>query len=104
LRAARDPDRENRGLGLGSERARRLSMASKTLDTVYADFAQMYANSKVIRWDKELDAAIQAAGLDYAQVTWDWLASLNRAWVYNESDDPFPDPQINRGYRRLLNA
>jgi alkylation response protein AidB-like acyl-CoA dehydrogenase len=33
-----------------------------TLEHVYAAFAQMYANSKPIRWHRDLDAAIHSAG------------------------------------------
>ena len=79
-------------------------MHDETLDAVYAKFASMYADSKAIRWKDELDLAIRAAGLEYGEVSRDWLASLNRPWVYGQSDEPFGDPQNNRAYRRLLNA
>ena len=75
-----------------------------TLEHVYAAFAQIYANSKPIRWHRDLDAAIHSAGLDYGDVTRDWLTALNRKWVYAESNEPFSDPERNRTYRRLLSA
>jgi hypothetical protein len=75
-----------------------------TLEHVYAAFAQMYANSKPIRWHRDLDAAIHSAGLDYGEVTRDWLTALNHKWVYAESNEPFSDPERNRTYRRFLST
>jgi len=77
-------------------------MGSDTLDAIYSRFADMYANSKAIRWEPELDAAIHAAGLDYQYVTRDWLASLDKAWVYREKDEPFRNAKYNSEYHRLL--
>jgi hypothetical protein len=77
-------------------------MAQATLDGIYNQFTEMYADSKAIRWENELDAAIHAAGLDYENITREWLKSLDRAWVYRESDSPFRDLRHNRAYRRFL--
>jgi hypothetical protein len=79
-------------------------MSAITLDTIYSRFADMYADSKAIRWQPELDAAIQAVGLDYPNVSRDWLASLDRAWVHRESDNPFRNSQYNVAYHRVLGS
>jgi hypothetical protein len=73
-----------------------------SFDRVYAQFANMYADSKPVRWQQELDAAIRAAGLTYADVTREWLLALDPAWVYRESDAPFRDLARNLAYRRFL--
>ena len=75
---------------------------ANSLDGVYAEFAELYADSKPIRWEQELDAAIRAAGLGYTDVTRDWLLALDPDWVYRESDAPFRDGERNQAYRRFL--
>ncbi len=77
-------------------------MTDARLREIYDRFNAMYANSRPIRAPTELDAAIQAAGLGYEQITADWLRALRHAWVYHESDEPFFDEQHNRAYRRNL--
>ena len=62
----------------------------------------MYADSTPIRGLRELDAAVHAAGLDYTEVTLDWLRELNKAWVYGESGAPFTSELLNRRYIRML--
>jgi hypothetical protein len=79
-------------------------MAEKTLEQINDEFARLYANSVPIRSMDELDAAIQAAGLDYDRVTEEWLRSLQRNWVYLMSDEPFEDEKQNRAYRREMSA
>jgi len=77
---------------------------TKSLDQINDDFSRIWANSEPVRSKDELDAAIRAAGLDYDQVTTEWLRTLNKAWVYLRSDAPFDDETINRAYRRELLA
>jgi hypothetical protein len=47
-----------------------------SLDRVFAQFANLYADSKPIRWQQELDAAIRAAGLGYTDVTREWARNF----------------------------
>lgn len=77
-------------------------MTETTLEGVYRRFADMYANSHPIRQATELDAAIRAADLDYAEIEDDWLRSLLDGWVYREADVPFADDRRNRAYCRHL--
>ena len=73
-----------------------------TIADVYLRFARMYADSTPIRGPRELDAAIRAAGLDYADVSSEWLRALNYAWVYGDSGAPFASELLNRRYVRML--
>lgn len=77
-------------------------MPSKSLAELNDEFARIYANSDPIRGLAELDAAVHAAGLDYPQVTSEWLRSLKRDWVYLRDPEPFEDERANRAYRREL--
>ena len=77
-------------------------MPSNSLTDLNDQFARIYANSEPIRGLAELDAAVRAAGLDYTQVTVDWLRSLKRDWVYLRDPEPFEDERTNRAYRREL--
>lgn len=77
-------------------------MSENGIDDAYQRFAAMYANSVPIRGPSELRAAMEAGGIEPADVDEPWLRSLQRSWVYGESDEPFTDPQVNRVYRRLL--
>jgi hypothetical protein len=73
-----------------------------TIGDVYQRFARMYADSTPIRGLRELDAAIHAAGLDYTEVTPDWLRDLSSAWVYGDAGTPFTSELLNRRYMRML--
>lgn len=68
----------------------------------YRDFARVFADSTPIRSERELSAAIAAAGLEQDQVTRKWLASLRPAWVYGNSESPFANEALNRRYLRML--
>lgn len=68
----------------------------------YRDFARVFADSTPIRSERELAAAIAAAGLRDEQVTRSWLASLRPAWVYGNSESPFSNEALNRRYVRFL--
>jgi hypothetical protein len=72
------------------------------LSHVYDQFCRIFADSKLLRAPAELAAAIHAEGLEYSQVTPQWLKRLNRSWVYNESDTPFESEDLNRAYWRQL--
>lgn len=74
----------------------------KGITDMYASFARVWANSHPIRSAAELEAAMRAAGLDYGDVTEDWLRTLNPGWVSHDAEDPFTDAATNRAYRRQL--
>jgi hypothetical protein len=75
-----------------------------TIGDVYQRFARMYADSTPIRGPRELDAAVRAAGLEYGDVTPEWLRELNYAWVYGELGVPFSSDLLNRRYLRMLHG
>lgn len=68
----------------------------------YRQFARAFADSTPIRSERELEAAIAAAGLREDEVTRAFLDSLRRTWVYGESDVPFKNETLNRRYIRML--
>ena len=75
----------------------------KDFDEVYAAFSRLYADGKPGRPADHLHAAMKAAELEPAQITETWLLSLDSAWVYGESDRPFPDSrEFNRLYGKLI--
>ena len=77
-------------------------MNEKQLKSLYASFAEIYADGTPIRQPIELVAAVHAAGLDPETVTADWLKTLNEDWVYGKSILPFQDAATNRLYQQLL--
>lgn len=79
-------------------------MTSATKESVYRRFAAIHANSLPIRDEKDLEAAVRAAGLSWDSVTDDWLRALERRWVHFDSESPFGDERQNREYRRLLSV
>lgn len=72
------------------------------IQDAYERFFRVWGNSEPIRRPDELAAALTAAGKDPAQANEDWLRSLDRDWVYGDSDAPFKDERTNREYRRLV--
>jgi hypothetical protein len=72
------------------------------IEELYGMFARIWGNGHPIRSAPELEAALRAADLDYADVDDAWLRSLSQTWVYHESEDPFEDENVNRAYRREL--
>jgi hypothetical protein len=77
-------------------------MAESIYEDAYRRFSSMWADSEPVRSERELEAAIRAAGLGEQPVPDDWLRSLRRDWVYGDSDEPFADQGANRVYRREL--
>ena len=77
---------------------------TRTLDDVYRQFRDIWADSEPLRTRSELGAAVRAAKLEPDEITPDWLHGLDREWVYGRGDDPFADDRQNREYRRLLSA
>jgi hypothetical protein len=75
-----------------------------TIADVYQRFARMYADSTPIRGPRELDAAVRAAGIEYEDVTQEWLRELNYAWVYGDMGVPFTSDALNRKYMRMLHV
>jgi len=72
------------------------------IDEPYRHFARVFGDSTPIRSERELEAAIQAAGLREEDVTRTWLKSLRTSWVYGLSDAPFANDALNRRYIRML--
>jgi hypothetical protein len=62
----------------------------------------MYANSHPVRTKFSFESAVQAAGLDFDDVTDDWLRSLDDGWVYGLNESPFASEETNRHYRELM--
>ena len=77
-------------------------MNEDQLKTLYASFAEIYADGIPIRRPVELVAAVRAAGLEPEAVTKDWLKALNEDWVYGQSILPFQDAVANRLYQQIL--
>ncbi len=77
-------------------------MNEDQLKTLYASFAEIYADGIPIRRPVELVAAVRAAGLEPEAVTEDWLKALNEDWVYGQSILPFQDAVANRVYQQIL--
>ncbi len=77
-------------------------MNEEQVKSVYASFAEIFADGMPIRRPAELVAAIRAAGLEPEAVTTEWLEVLNEDWVYGKSLLPFQDSLTNRLYRQIL--
>jgi hypothetical protein len=75
---------------------------TRTMDDVYRQFREMWADGEPTRTRSELTAAVRAANVEPAEITADWLRGLDREWVYGRGDDPFADDRKNREYRRLV--
>ena len=75
---------------------------TRTIDDVYRQFREIWANSEPVREHGELAAAVRAAGLEPQEITPDWLRGLDREWVYGHGEAPFADDLKNREYRRLV--
>jgi hypothetical protein len=77
---------------------------TRTLDDVYQQFHDIWADSEPLRTRSELAAAVRAAKVEPAEITADWIKGLDREWVYGRGEDPFADDRKNREYRRLVSA
>ncbi|MCC7537630.1 MAG: hypothetical protein IT379_15510 [Deltaproteobacteria bacterium] len=72
------------------------------INQIFRRFTAIWADSQPIRTLPELRAAVRAAELAWADVTDDWLRSLDPRWVYRQSDEPFADTRRNEEYRRRV--
>lgn len=75
---------------------------TRTVDDVYRQFREIWADSEPVRSRGEVAAAVRASGLEPAEITADWLHALDRDWVYGRGEAPFADDLKNREYRRLV--
>ena len=75
---------------------------TRTIDDVYQQFSEIWADGEPIRTRSELGAAVRAGKVDLSEITPDWLRGLDREWVYGRAEDPFADDRKNREYRRLV--
>jgi hypothetical protein len=77
---------------------------TRTIDDVYRQFQEIWADGAPTRSRSELAAAVRAAMIEPQEITADWIHGLDREWVYGRGDDPFADDRKNREYRRLVSA